>query len=257
MAGVAVLPTIASSHEVPSIVAEAGPAAPSNKTPSPSTAVAEGGAADIAYLDTPLRAPFDAIRRLFDYLRADPAAAAALNATYPSRGVFKTAAVRDPAADQKLTVDLSPQRLSRVGPELRHQLAPHGFADVIGFFEDLTTRHVDALLAALGASASASASGEGVDLAPLHRARNLNFRLCDYAPETASPGSENGCGAHRDYGTLSVIFQDGTAGLEVEDPARPGAADAWLPVPADRVVVLCGWSAFVLSGGELRAVRHR
>ena len=43
-------------------------------------------------------------------------------------------------------------------------------------------------------------------------------------------------------------------GVEVEDPARPGA---WLPVPADRVVVLCGWSAFVLSGGELRAVRHR
>ena len=250
MAGVAVLPTIASSHEAPSIAAEAGPAAPSKVSP-PST-VAEGGAADIAYLDTPLRAPFDAIQRLFDHLRADPAAAAALNATYPSRGVFKTAAVRDAAADQKLTVDLSPQRLSRVGPELREQLAPHGFADVLGFFEDLTTRHVDALLAAL--SASAGGEGEGVDLAPLHRARNLNFRLCDYTPERASPASENGCGAHRDYGTFSVIFQDGTAGLEVEDPARPGA---WLPVPADRVVVLCGWSAFVLSGGELRAVRHR
>ena len=100
MAGVAVLPTIASSHEAPSIAAEAGPAAPSKVSP-PST-VAEGGAADIAYLDTPLRAPFDAIQRLFDHLRADPAAAAALNATYPSRGVFKTAAVRDAAADQKL-----------------------------------------------------------------------------------------------------------------------------------------------------------
>ncbi|KAI1455720.1 hypothetical protein F4805DRAFT_435320, partial [Annulohypoxylon moriforme] len=92
------------------------------------------------------------------------------------------------------------------------------------------------------------------DLAPLHKSQNLNFRLCDYTPETAAPESENGCGAHRDYGTFSIIFQDGTSGLEIEDAAHPGT---WVPVPADKVVMLCGWCAFVLSGGALRAVRHR
>ncbi|KAI5857447.1 hypothetical protein GGS23DRAFT_587470 [Durotheca rogersii] len=94
----------------------------------------------------------------------------------------------------------------------------------------------------------------GADLFPLHTSRNVNFRLCDYTPDTAAPKSENGCGAHRDYGTFSIIFQDGTSGLEIESAYEPGE---WLPVPADKVVVLCGWCAYIVSDGELRAVRNR
>lgn len=203
---------------------------------------------DIAYLDTPLKAPFDAIRQLFDHLRKDPADAEALNATYPSRGVFKSAAVRNGSSDQKLTIDLSPSRLSFVPDLLRAALAPHGLEEVLHFFTQLTARHLESLLNML------SAAGGAGDLTPSHRARNVNFRLCDYTPNTAAPESENGCGAHCDYGTFSIIFQDGTSGLEVESPDCPRT---WLPVPSDKVVVLCGWSAFVLSGGELRAVRHR
>jgi isopenicillin N synthase-like dioxygenase len=80
----------------------------------------------------------------------------------------------------------------------------------------------------------------------------MNFRLCDYTPAMAAPHSDNGCGAHTDSGTFAIIFQDGTSGLEVK--RQPGV---WRPVPADHVVVLCGWCAYILSGGELRAVRHR
>lgn len=95
----------------------AAPATPSSASNTTSTP-------DIAFLDTPLRAPFDAIGQLFDHLRANPAAAEALNATYPTRGVFKAAAVRNGSSDQKLTVDLSPSRLSGVPDALRAALAP-------------------------------------------------------------------------------------------------------------------------------------
>ncbi|KAK7747211.1 hypothetical protein SLS62_009153 [Diatrype stigma] len=239
---------------IPNLPTPAGAKAEVGAAPATPSSASSSSTPDVAFLDTPLRAPFDAIGQLFDHLRANPAAAEALNATYPTRGVFKAAAVRNGTSDQKLTVDLSPNRLSGVPDALRATLAPHGFDRVLEFFGALMTQHLDPVMGALGASAAGEGSNSGIDFAPLHRARNVNFRLCDYTPDTAAPQSENGCGAHRDYGTFSIIFQDGTAGLEVESPARPGV---WLPVPADRVVVLCGWSAFVLSGGELRAVRHR
>jgi isopenicillin N synthase-like dioxygenase len=70
----------------------------------------------------------------------------------------------------------------------------------------------------------------------------MNFRLCDYNP------------AHTDYGTFTIIFQDGTAGLELEDPAAPGG---WRPVPGDATVILTGWCAVILSGGKISAARHR
>lgn len=205
------------------------------------------GMDDLVLLDSTVTAPFNSIRQLFDHLRAHPEIADALNATYPSRGVFKTAAFKNGQSDQKLTIDISPNRLARVPADLHSSLASHGFTEVTKFFSELTAKHLDHLLSMLG-------SAIGTDLFPLHRSRNINFRLCDYTPDTAAPQSENGCGAHRDYGTFSIIFQDGTAGLEIEDASRPGE---WLPVPADKVVMLCGWSAFIVSGGELRAVRHR
>ncbi|KAL2871896.1 uncharacterized protein BJX67DRAFT_91574 [Aspergillus lucknowensis] len=83
---------------------------------------------------------------------------------------------------------------------------------------------------------------------------NMNFRLCDYNPVTAAPESEDGCGTHTDYGTFTVIFQDGTAGLELEDSTAPSG---WSPVPGDATVILTDWCVVILSGGKISAVRHR
>ncbi|KAM5369712.1 hypothetical protein ACJZ2D_008859 [Fusarium nematophilum] len=72
---------------------------------------------------TPLpevKAPFDAIHRLFGYLRSHPDNAASLHATYPKRGIFKTAASYNASSDQKFTVDLSPTRNGRI-PEIRQR----------------------------------------------------------------------------------------------------------------------------------------
>ncbi|KAI0889958.1 Clavaminate synthase-like protein [Annulohypoxylon maeteangense] len=223
------------------------PAAAEHVKPAEAKADAYPSTADVVLLDSAIQAPFPAIQQLFDHLRSTPSAASALNASYPSRGVFKTAAMNNSVSDQKLTIDISPTRLSRIPASLQASLSTHGFSEIVQFFTELTSKHLEPMLATLGAAIDA-------DLSPLHKSQNLNFRLCDYAPETAAPASENGCGAHRDYGTFSIIFQDGTSGLEIEDAAHPGS---WVPVPADKVVMLCGWCAFVLSGGALRAVRHR
>jgi len=192
-------------------------------------------------------APFPAIQNLFSYLTQNPAAAAALNDTYPLRGIFKTAATVNSTCDQKLTIDLSPTRAARIPPALRAQLNPHGLDDILTFFTTVMAYHVPPIIASLSTVA-------GRDLTPLHAKLNVNFRLIDYTPTTACPESQNGCGAHTDYGTFSIIFQDGNAGLEMEAPEAPGI---WIPVPGDATVLLCGWCAVVLSGGKVAAVRHR
>lgn len=201
----------------------------------------------IVSLEPTITVPFNAIRRLFDHLRAHPEAASALNATYPKRGVLKTAATQNASSDQKFTIDISRLRSSCIPDDLRASLAPAGFNEVLRFFSEVEAAYVGPIMDTLSRLA-------GADLGSVHRNRNVNYRLCDYNTATADPESENGCGAHTDYGTFSIIFQDGTPGLEMEDAEEPGT---WVPLPGDAVVVLAGWCAVILSGGTVSATRHR
>jgi hypothetical protein len=202
----------------------------------------------IAFLDPGVKAPFKAIQQLFDHLQSSPEDAAALNATYPRRGIHKTAATSNPTSDQKFTIDLSPNRSESIPSELSASLSNHGLQEVLTFFNTVdqtwSTRILDSLRVLSG----------GVDLTPAHRAPQVNFRICDYNPQTASPESDKGCGAHTDYGTFSIIFQDGAGGLEFEDP---NSDDTWIPIPGDATVVLAGWCAVILTGAGVVAARHR
>jgi isopenicillin N synthase-like dioxygenase len=72
-------------------------------------------------------------------------------------------------------------------------------------------------------------------LIPAHREPRVNFCICDYNPQKASPENDKGCGAHTDYGAFSMIFYGGTGGLEVEDP---NSDDTWIPIPGEATVVL-------------------
>ncbi|KUM64591.1 hypothetical protein ACN42_g2513 [Penicillium freii] len=191
------------------------------------------------------KAPFPAIQALFDHLHTHPEDVAKLNATYPHRGVIKTAALHKTESDQKFTIDLSPMRNSRITESLRESLDPHGLGEILNFFNSISAQYVPTILTSLSILA-------GTDLSVAHTSYNMNYRLCDYNPNTAAPESLNGCGAHTDYGTFSIIFQDGTPGLELEE--TPGM---WVPVPGDATVVLTGWCAVILSGGRVSAARHR
>lgn len=157
---------------------------------------------------------------------------------------MKTAALKKTESDQKFTIDLSPTRNSLIPEDLQDSLFPYGLGEVLEFFDNIGARYVPTILSLLSFLASA-------DLSATHKSYNMNFRLCDYNPETAAPESSNGCGAHTDYGTFSIIFQDGTPGLELEE-----APDVWVPVPGGATVVLTGWCAVILSGGHVSAAKH-
>ena len=63
------------------------------------------------------------------------------------------------------------------------------------------------------------------------------------------------CGAHRDFGTLTLIFPNGTSGLEVllED------GKTWRPleVSLGSAVLLFGWCANIRSNDRIPAALHR
>lgn len=99
-----------------------------------------------------VQAPFPAIKALFDHLHAHPEDVEDLNATYPRRGVMKTAALHKTQSDQKFTIDLSPMRNSRIPDTLRDRLSPHGFNDVLHFFETLAAQYIPTILSSLSIS---------------------------------------------------------------------------------------------------------
>ena len=58
---------------------------------------------------------------------------------------------------------------------------------------------------------------------------------------------------HTDYGLLTLLAQDGRAGLEVHGP------DGWIPVPADPEVIVVNLGDMLerLTGGRYRSTPHR
>ncbi|KAK1146771.1 hypothetical protein N8T08_002532 [Aspergillus melleus] len=185
-------------------------ASPSQPTTSKSTLdliSPVGPNANAVFVNLDEQAPFAAIRDLFDYLHAHPDDAAQLNTIYPRRGIFKTARLYKKESDQKFTIDLSPARRSLIPAALHRSLAGHGLDVVLDFFKHVNATHVPSILSSLSVLA-------GTDLAAAHRNSIVNFRLCDYHPDTAAPDCSNGCGAHTDYGTFSVILQNSTQALE-------------------------------------------
>lgn len=139
----------------------------------------------LSFLNPIIPTPFSAIQNLFNHLSQNPTTATSLNDVYSHRGIFKTAATENPTCDQKLTIDLSPSRVTRIPPSLQAELAAHGLDDILTFFNTIANHHIPQIITSLSAIA-------GRDLAPLHANSNLNFRLIDYTPSTASPESQNG-----------------------------------------------------------------
>jgi 2OG-Fe(II) oxygenase superfamily len=196
-----------------------------------------------------LSPPITAIQRLFTNLYRNPNLATRLNATYPTRGVFKAACI-DPASspniDQKTTIDLSVARLQKLrelDPALVHDLG-QDFDDVLRFYAVVEKDVLPLLMQATSRIA-------GSDLAPMHAKGNNNLRLIDYFPSAAPRGPR--CGEHIDYGTYTVVFQDGAVGgLEFDIDGK------WVPVPVDvDAVVSWGWCGAILSNDRVKATKHR
>ncbi|KAJ3076819.1 hypothetical protein HK102_005339, partial [Quaeritorhiza haematococci] len=202
--------------------------------------------------------------RLLSKLQSDTDLAAQLNKVYPKRGLFKDAALKEGARkeiDQKITLDLSDPRLRAIlenEPALVQRLGPD-FREAVGFYHAVERRMIDRLLVVLG-------KVTGKDLTSIHTEKNYNYRLVDYFPRlangipslsgaTTASDQAHRCNEHRDYGTFTIIFQDGqTSGLEVK---INGKYEHVPPTDASRVILLFGWCAAIMTNDRIKAALHR
>ena len=85
--------------------------------------------------------------------------------------------------------------------------------------------------------------------------------------EGADPyvGDRAGCGAHTDWGALTLLVQDDVGGLEVcpprtsEGDSDEAAAPAWMPADAKRGAILANVGDMLLrwTDGRYRSAPHR
>ncbi len=78
------------------------------------------------------------------------------------------------------------------------------------------------------------------------------FRIFHYPP--SEPTADDwGVGEHTDYGLLTLLGQDGNAGLQVR------SADRWVDVPPDADTFVCNIGDMLerLTGGRYRSTPHR
>ena len=158
--------------------------------------------------------------------------------------------------DLKLVLDLES---AQIGAVASHELFPDlcamptagpALASVLAFMDEANARFMPTIHAAL-----ARAVGGVNTVRHEASAAMLKYRLCDY-PEHPPCRFSNRCSAHTDYGTATLIFEDGTPGLEVWLPA----AERWQAVPPGMpgdALLLFGWCSCVRSNSRVTSLLHR
>jgi len=111
----------------------------------------------------------------------------------------------------------------------------------------------------LRAMATALALPSEDQLSKTHAQSLFQIRLAHYPPIATSilrKGEKSRIGAHSDFGTLTLLFQDSVGGLEVEDPSSPGSFRPAPPIPGT-VLVNIGDLMERWSNGRWRSTVHR
>lgn len=73
---------------------------------------------------------------------------------------------------------------------------------------------------------------------------SYNYRMIDYAPVSGT------CQPHRDFGLLTLVQQNGVAGLMVEQ------GDSMVRVPGHCSLLLAGWCLHLVTNGRVPAPLH-
>lgn len=134
----------------------------------------------------------------------------------------------------------------------------HDIPGFRGFFQ----RFYDACYGVEVKLLRAIAVGLGLDEAyflDYHSRTNNQIRLLHYPPVNEAllrDGKVECIGAHTDFGTMTLLFQDDVGGLEVEDMEQRGRFNAAPSVPGT-VVVNIGDLLMRWSNDELRSTLHR
>ncbi|KAI0657415.1 thymine dioxygenase [Cubamyces menziesii] len=96
-------------------------------------------------------------------------------------------------------------------------------------------------------------------LAKSHSGRDQSLRLMHYPSVPAQKlvdGEISRIGAHSDFSSITLLFQDDVGGLEVENPDRPGEFISVPPVPR-AVLVNAGDFMQRWSNDQIRSALHR
>jgi hypothetical protein len=194
----------------------------------------------------PMQIDFLAVQRLFDALYESPALATRLNRFLPRHGVFTLAGKwrGDNVIDDKAIIGLPARVLRTRRGELLKRDMGEDFEGVTKFFEAVQDQLIPIVL-----QATTDAISSEVDLWNVHNDGNINCRLIDYR---SSGENRPGARPHRDLSTATIIFQDGSGGLEVQSPTGE-----WCSVPGHETVIMWGQSGQILSGDRIKAVYHR
>jgi isopenicillin N synthase-like dioxygenase len=163
------------------------------------------------------------------------------------------------AGDLKETLDTGEEH----GPDHPEVVAgtplhgPNQLPDLPGFRAALETYRAQAIAAAEAIQrAMARALGLDDSFFVSLGATMYHLRLIHYPPQATLPPAEGqlGCGAHTDYGTLTVLTDDGVGGLQVM--RRDGR---WIDVsvPEDAVVVNLGDLMAIWTNDRWVSTPHR
>ncbi|KAG2111736.1 flavonol synthase/flavanone 3-hydroxylase [Suillus clintonianus] len=168
------------------------------------------------------------------------------------------AGIRKQTPDFKESFDIGRDDSPRISNVwLPEQVLP-GFRDAASTFFDTCRRfEMEKLLPAL--SLGLELPGGAEFLGKYHQEADNQLRLLHYpaAPaEVFASGEKGRIGAHTDYATGTILFQDDVGGLEVESPRGSGNFVAAPPIPGT-IVFNIGDFLMRWSNDTLKSTMHR
>jgi len=112
--------------------------------------------------------------------------------------------------------------------------------------EPLAQRVLSMMAAGLGLTPDFFHSDLTADPTPL-------FRIFRYPPHPPDSADRWGVAEHSDYGLLTLLAHDGTAGLQVK------VGDEWIDAPSDPSLIICNLGDMLdrLTAGRYRSTPHR
>lgn len=200
-------------------------------------------------------APFEEILKL---LQLSPNVTDRLNQAYPKTCIYKdhskSPTNSNSRADQKRSLDLSPDRLETIGKADPEVLQANALQQSLTFYKSYQKEVGDKLIPAM-----AHAIGSDVVLNDI----DFHYRMLDYFPSGHHSKSSHKAAAstaprlaeHRDFGFITFI-QATHPGLQI----KSNTSNKWQnlpPLSKGTAIMMFGWCTHVRSNGRIPAVLHR